>query len=103
MVAATCPRRRRVCKKALVLSAYQFQDANTDVLSHLAGHLKTALDGEDKAELREVIDQYRRGLVPLIVPATLLRHHFRRHPSDWVAQQTFLEPYPAELMLRNHV
>jgi uncharacterized protein YbgA (DUF1722 family) len=44
----------------------------------------------------------RRGLVPL-VPIALLSHHFRHHPHPWVAEQTYLNPYPAELMLRNHV
>jgi uncharacterized protein YbgA (DUF1722 family) len=33
----------------------------------------------------------------------MLRHHFRRHGSDWVRTQTYLNPYPDELMLRNHV
>ena len=41
--------------------------------------------------------------LPLVVPLTLLQHHFRRHPHAWVAEQTYLQPYPAELMLRNHV
>lgn len=76
---------------------------HADVLFHLLGHLKRALDSDDRAELVETIDSYREGLVPLVVPLTLLRHHFRRHPSDWVLAQTYLEPYPAELMLRNHV
>ncbi|MBM3789977.1 MAG: DUF523 and DUF1722 domain-containing protein [Acidobacteria bacterium] len=49
------------------------------------------------------VENYRQGLVPLIVPITLLAHHFRRHPAPWVLDQTYLNPYPAELMLRNHV
>ena len=39
-----------------------------------------------------------------LVPLTLLQHHFRRHPvPDWLHQQVYLNPYPKELMLRNHV
>ena len=54
--------------------------------------------------MAEVIDQYRQELIPLIVPITLLRHHLNRHPVlEWVKQQTYLNPYPQELMLRNHV
>jgi uncharacterized protein YbgA (DUF1722 family) len=52
--------------------------------------------------------------VPLAVPLTLLKHHLRRHlvppalatagrPGEWVWQQVYLNPYPKELMLRNHV
>ena len=49
------------------------------------------------------IDEYRRGLVPLIVPLTLLRHHVRVHDVGYLSGQTYLEPHPRELMLRNHV
>jgi len=77
---------------------------HTNVLQHLMGFLKDALTKEDKAELLGLIEDYRQGLVPLIVPLTLLQHHLRRHPvPDWVYQQVYLNPYPKELMLRNHV
>jgi uncharacterized protein YbgA (DUF1722 family)/uncharacterized protein YbbK (DUF523 family) len=74
---------------------------HANVLSHLMGYLKRSIDGADKAELVETIDAYRRGLVPLVVPVTLLRHHFRRHPHPYVEGQYYLEPHPPELMLRN--
>lgn len=76
---------------------------HANVLQHLAGYLKQALDRGDKAELADCIERYRSRLIPLVVPITLLLHHFRRHPVDWVMQQTYLNPYPAELMLRNQV
>ena len=73
---------------------------HTNVLHHLAGYLKKQLDSADKAELLEIIEQYRQGCLPLIVPVTLLRHHFRRHPHPYVAEQLYLEALPQELMLR---
>jgi uncharacterized protein YbgA (DUF1722 family)/uncharacterized protein YbbK (DUF523 family) len=76
---------------------------HVNVLQHLMGFLKRTLDASDRSELTETLEQYRAGLVPLVVPLTLLQHHFRRHPVDWVNEQTYLNPYPAELMLRNHV
>jgi uncharacterized protein YbgA (DUF1722 family) len=59
-------------------------------------------------ELLGLIEDYRQGLVPLIVPLivplTLLKHHLNRYPvPEWVHQQVYLHPYPKELMLRNHV
>lgn len=87
--------------RALALRATPRKHVN--VLTHLLGFLKRDLDADDKAEILEQIDAYRAGLVPLIVPLTLLKHHFRRHPQDWVGAQTYLNPYPDELMLRNHV
>jgi uncharacterized protein YbgA (DUF1722 family)/uncharacterized protein YbbK (DUF523 family) len=77
---------------------------HVNALQHLMGFLKDSLAREDKAELLGLIEEYRRGLVPLIVPLTLLRHHLARHTvPDWVHQQVYLHPYPKELMLRNHV
>ncbi|HET19485.1 MAG TPA: DUF1722 domain-containing protein [Chromatiales bacterium] len=76
---------------------------NANVLQHLAGYLRDEVDGGDREELARVIDDYREGRVPLIVPITLLRHHFRRHPHPYVAGQVYIEPHPPELMLRNGV
>lgn len=74
-----------------------------NVLQHIAGFLRGKLDQDERQELHEVLDTYFRGLVPLIVPITLVRHHVRRHGVDYLAQQTYLSPHPLELMLRNHV
>ena len=76
---------------------------HTNVLMHIMGYLKKNLDSDDKAELLEVIEAYRLGLVPLIVPITLLKHHFRRHPDAYMARQIYLNPHPPELMLRNSI
>lgn len=76
---------------------------HTNVLQHMAGHLKKLLDPDERAELSECIQDYRRGLVPLVVPLTLIRHHVRRHGAEYLQGQIYLEPHPKELMLRNHV
>ncbi len=76
---------------------------HVNVLQHAAGHLKRLLDGESRGELGELIRDYGAGLVPLVVPVTLLRHHVRRLDVTYLAGQTYLEPHPRELMLRNHV
>ncbi len=76
---------------------------HTNVLMHMAGHLKNRLDTSSKAELGSCIEEYRRGLVPLVVPLTLFRHYVRLHDITYLAGQTYLEPHPRELMLRNRV
>jgi uncharacterized protein YbgA (DUF1722 family)/uncharacterized protein YbbK (DUF523 family) len=77
---------------------------HANVLQHLMGFLKDQLHREDKAELLAHVEDYRKRLVPLIVPLTLIRHHLNRHSvPDWVHQQVYLYPYPKELLLRNHV
>jgi len=77
--------------------------SHSNVLQHLTGYLKRSIDAADRAELAEVIDRYRAGQLPLVVPLTLLRHHVRRHPHGWLGEQVYLDPHPAELMLHNHV
>lgn len=76
---------------------------HTNVLEHIRGYLKRQLSAEEKEELSELIAQYRTGVVPLVVPLTLLRHHFRRHPDAYIEQQIFMRPYPDALRLRNAI
>ena len=74
---------------------------HVNVLLHIMGFLKNDLSPADKQDLLGLIEDYRTGLVPLIVPITLLNHFLRRHPSGYIEQQYYLEPHPRELMLRN--
>jgi uncharacterized protein YbgA (DUF1722 family)/uncharacterized protein YbbK (DUF523 family) len=76
---------------------------HTNVMLHMAGHFKDLLGPGDRRELLGTIEDYRRGLVPLVVPLTLLKHHVRRHAVEYLAGQVYLDPHPRELMLRNHV
>lgn len=77
---------------------------HTNVLQHVMGFVKNDLSPEGKAELIGLIEDYRLGLVPLVVPVTLLKHHLRRHDApEWINKQVYLHPYPKELMLRNQI
>jgi uncharacterized protein YbgA (DUF1722 family)/uncharacterized protein YbbK (DUF523 family) len=76
---------------------------NTNVLHHCAGYFKRQLDAGARAELAGLIEDYRQGLVPLVVPLTLILHHARTGEVAYLQGQTWLEPHPRELMLRNHV
>jgi uncharacterized protein YbgA (DUF1722 family)/uncharacterized protein YbbK (DUF523 family) len=76
---------------------------NTNVLMHLAGYCRENLTSDEKAELHQVIDDYHRGLIPLIVPVTLINHYVRKFNEPYLKRQYYLNPHPLELMLRNHV
>jgi uncharacterized protein YbgA (DUF1722 family)/uncharacterized protein YbbK (DUF523 family) len=76
---------------------------HTNVLLHMAGHFKELLESDEKQELLTSVEDYRIGLVPLVVPLTLIKHHVRRHKVEYLAGQVYLDPHPKELMLRNHV
>ncbi len=76
---------------------------NVNVLGHMLEYLGKFLERGEERELRRVIDSYHRGLVPLLVPLTLMRHYARRYDESFLARQYYLNPAPAELMLRNRV
>jgi uncharacterized protein YbgA (DUF1722 family)/uncharacterized protein YbbK (DUF523 family) len=76
---------------------------NTNVLQHIMGYFKKDLCTDEKSELKETIDRYHEGLVPLLVPITLINHYVRKYHQPYLTYQIYLNPHPLELMLRNHV
>lgn len=76
---------------------------HTNVLQHAVGHFKKQIDPDSRQELASLIEDYRRGLVPLVVPVTLIRHHARRLDVPYLLGQRYFDPELKELMLRNHV
>ena len=76
---------------------------HTNVLHHTLGYLRPHLDGDARDELVTLIEDYRRSLVPLVVPISLFRHYVRKFGIGYLQGQVYLEPHPKELMLRNHV
>lgn len=76
---------------------------HTNVLHHIMGYFKKNLTAAEKRELLEIVENYRQGFIPLIVPVTLLCHYARKYDSAYLKEQTYLQPHPLELQLRNHV
>ena len=75
---------------------------NTNVLQHLMGYFKKELSADEKHELLEVIEHYRQGYLPLIVPMTLIGHYVRKYDQPYLKGQYYLNPHPIELQLRSH-
>jgi len=67
---------------------------NTNVLLHIAGYFKKQLTSEDKRELLEVIDQYHKGYIPLIVPIVLINHYVRKLDEPYLKTQFYLNLHP---------
>ena len=87
--------------KAMSVIATPKRHAN--VLQHMLGYFSKAIDDDARNELLALIEEHRLGQVPLVVPMTLMRHHVRRQGVTYLLGQTYLEPHPRELSLRNHV
>ncbi|UCE88041.1 MAG: DUF523 and DUF1722 domain-containing protein [Deltaproteobacteria bacterium] len=84
------------------LSAHATVRRNVNTLHHIMGYFKKSLAGRAKQELLGLIEDYRSGLVPLVVPLTLVRHYVAEFDIAYLQDQHYLEPHPKELMLRNH-
>ncbi|UCG52300.1 MAG: DUF1722 domain-containing protein [Candidatus Latescibacterota bacterium] len=76
---------------------------HVNVLEHALGYMKKLLPSREKREILAAIGDYGAGLIPLIVPLTLLRFNIHRYEIDYLAGQIYFNPHPKELMLRNHV
>lgn len=76
---------------------------HTNALMHIMGYLKKDIDAETKQDLLTAIEEYRTEKVHLVVPLTLLKHYLKRHGSEYVNSQAYLDPYPHELGLRNYI
>lgn len=74
---------------------------HANVLQHALGHLKHALDAADKREVLSAIEDFRQGLLPLLVPLVLLRFNIRKHGVAYLQGQLYFDPHPRELSLRN--
>lgn len=75
---------------------------HTNVLQHMMGYFRKQLSSDEKAELGDIIKAYHAGIVPLIVPVTLINHYVRKYDEPYLKQQVYLNPHPYELKLRNH-
>ncbi|MCH8550607.1 MAG: DUF523 and DUF1722 domain-containing protein [Natronospirillum sp.] len=89
--------------EALARPASRGQVANA--LQHLQGYVRDRVSSDHRQSLRAVIDKYQDGLVPMIVPLTLLQHHIDTawEEDSYVRRQFFLTPYPEALGLRNQI
>ncbi len=90
----------------LLMNALQIKTTprkNVNVLQHALGYFKKHLTSKEKEEALTLIEQYRQGFLPLIVPVTLLRHFIRKYEEPYLDRQLYFQPHPIELQLRNHV
>ena len=75
---------------------------HTNILQHMLGFLREGVDEADRQELAGIVTDYHEGLVPLIVPVTMLKHYVLKHGIEYLRDQYYLDPHPLELKLRNH-
>ena len=92
--------------EALLLDALKLKATvkkHCNVMQHMLGYFRQDLQADEKQELLEVMEHYRRELVPLVVPLTLFKHYVRKYDQPYLERQAYLDPHPVALKLRNHV
>ncbi|SDJ66118.1 Uncharacterized conserved protein YbgA, DUF1722 family [Ferrimonas sediminum] len=82
------------------LKQHANRKAHTNVLQHIQGYLKRELSSKERVALAECIDKYRRGLLPLLAPISLLKHYMTLYPNSYISDQVYLNPHPEEMQLR---
>lgn len=100
------PKKRVEGYESLLLMALKHKTSlakHQNVMQHMMGYLKNQLSNDEKREIEDIIGQYRAGHIPLIVPVTLIQHFVRKYNIEYLKQQSYLNPHPLELKLRNHV
>ncbi len=88
----------------LLLEALRFMATpakHSNVLQHIMGYFKKKLSRDVRQELQEVIDCYRQGQIPLIVPITRINHYVRLFDLAYLSQQRYLHPHTLQLQLRD--
>lgn len=83
-----------------VLSHLPNRKGHTNTLQHLQGYFKRNLSSAERVDLANQIDKYRQGLLPLMVPITLIQHFLTLYPDPYLEQQVYLKPHPEALKLR---
>lgn len=73
---------------------------HTNVLMHIQGYFRNQLTMRQRGELREVILNYRAGLLPILAPMTLLKHYLAEYQDAYLLTQNYFDPYPQALALR---
>ena len=76
---------------------------HANVLLHLVGYLKRSTSSQTRYDIVERIHQFRQGLLPLVVPITLIKHHIDQQTQPYLAHQSYLQPHPESLGLRNSI
>lgn len=70
---------------------------HVDTLRFATGRLRRHISATARTTLHEAIDDFGNGQAPRAVPVALLRYHAREHGLGYLAEQSYLEPYPRSL------
>ena len=92
---------RRAFAAALAIRPKRGRNANA--LLHVFSPLSEHLNESRRHDIVAAVESYRLGEAPLSVPVALLRHHAEGEDLAYLSEQTYLDPFPSDLVLRHHL
>jgi len=72
--------------------------SNINALMHALGYFSKQLLSEEKSYFLKSLDKYRNEQLPLSALTGIIRAWIIKYKNDYLAGQTFFEPYPNELI-----
>jgi uncharacterized protein YbgA (DUF1722 family)/uncharacterized protein YbbK (DUF523 family) len=72
--------------------------SNINVMYKIMGYFSNQLSKEEKAFLIKSLEKYKEGKLPLSANVSILKAWIIRFKQKYLMDQTFLEPYPEELV-----
>ncbi|NIN01170.1 MAG: DUF1722 domain-containing protein [candidate division Zixibacteria bacterium] len=72
--------------------------SNINVLMHAIGHFSESLSSKEKSFFLNTLEEYRDERIPLSVPLSILKSWAVRFEDDYLMEQSFIEPYPEQLV-----
>jgi uncharacterized protein YbgA (DUF1722 family)/uncharacterized protein YbbK (DUF523 family) len=83
---------------ALALAAPARSGAQINVIMHALGHVSDEMGSAEKARFLDSLAAFRADRLPLSALLELLRSWAARFENHYLAEQTFLTPFPPELV-----
>jgi uncharacterized protein YbgA (DUF1722 family)/uncharacterized protein YbbK (DUF523 family) len=74
-----------------------------NVLLHMFGYFKKYLDKQEKEEILETLEDYKKKIIPLVAVMKIISLYANKFDIDYLKTQKFLKPYPKELALRSDI
>ena len=76
---------------------------NYNIMQHIYGYFKDKISTREKIELLRAMDEFKSGVLPMIVIIKILRFYIEKFDVTYLKSQVYLKYYPLELGFRSDV
>ena len=85
------------CHFKRALAKISRNSSNINVIMHALGYFSENLIRNEKRHFLGILEKYRNGTIPLSSPISILQSWISRFNQEYLARQTYFDPYPEEL------